>query len=200
MAYGRREPHRQVAKNSARHSPGTTASADVGAAQVGMGRQFAPFFGCFVVRGRGGCRDVVPADNPGVEVGSVIEHQVEHWIVAGQGKRPVDGTVKLTDLWTYSELCPLPKWLIPHADDDRIRLQNQRFPFNLTVPSGSSKSAQLSVFISVQSSIAFDSCCGKWRRGRRTHNVNWDPPAYSSYSPAPRSRRATLVAPQASLS
>ena len=48
--------------------------------------------------------------------------------------KPEAGTVKLTDLWTYSEICPLPKWLIPHTDDDRIRLHNPRFPFNLTVP------------------------------------------------------------------
>ena len=35
---------------------------------------------------------VVSADNPGIEVGGVIEHQVEHWIVAGQGERPVEET------------------------------------------------------------------------------------------------------------
>ena len=40
----------------------------------------------------GGGRDVVPPDDPGVEVGGVIEHQVEHWIVAGQGERPVEET------------------------------------------------------------------------------------------------------------
>ena len=33
---------------------------------------------------------VVSADHPGVEVGGVIDHQVEHWIVAGQGQRPVE--------------------------------------------------------------------------------------------------------------
>ena len=35
---------------------------------------------------------VVSADNPGEEVGGVIEHQVEHWIVAGQGERPAEET------------------------------------------------------------------------------------------------------------
>ena len=41
----------------------------------------------------GGCwREVVPPDDPGVEVGGVIEHQVEHWIVAGHGERPLDET------------------------------------------------------------------------------------------------------------
>ena len=35
---------------------------------------------------------VVSADNPGVEVGGVFEHQVEHWIVAGQGERPLEET------------------------------------------------------------------------------------------------------------
>ena len=53
------------------------------------------------------------------------------------------GMFKLTDLKTYSELCPLPKLLISHAGDDRIRLQNPRILFNLTVSSrpssGSSK-------------------------------------------------------------
>ena len=48
--------------------------------------------------------------------------------------RSGSGTVKLTDLKTYSELCPLPKLLISHAGDDRIRLQNPRILFNLTVP------------------------------------------------------------------
>ena len=39
-----------------------------------------------------GGRGVVSGDDPGVEVGGVIEHQVEHRIVAGQGERPVEET------------------------------------------------------------------------------------------------------------
>ena len=35
---------------------------------------------------------LVPADNPGVEVGGVIEHQIEQQFLAGQGKRPLDET------------------------------------------------------------------------------------------------------------
>ena len=40
----------------------------------------------------GGWRDVIPANHPDIKVGGVIEHQVEHWIVAGQGKGPLDET------------------------------------------------------------------------------------------------------------
>ena len=39
-----------------------------------------------------GGRGIVPADDPAVEVGGVIEHQVEHRIVAGQGEGPVEET------------------------------------------------------------------------------------------------------------
>ena len=39
-----------------------------------------------------GVRGVVSVDDPGVEVGDVIEHQVEHWIVAGHGERPLEET------------------------------------------------------------------------------------------------------------
>ena len=35
---------------------------------------------------------VVPADDPAVEVGGVIEHQIEHRILAGHGEGPVDET------------------------------------------------------------------------------------------------------------
>ena len=39
-----------------------------------------------------GGRGVVPANDPAVEVGGVIENQVEHRIVAGHGEGPVEET------------------------------------------------------------------------------------------------------------
>ena len=39
-----------------------------------------------------GGRDVIPADNPDVEVGGVIEQQIEQRFLAGHGKRPLDET------------------------------------------------------------------------------------------------------------
>ena len=44
------------------------------------------------------------------------------------------GTVKLTNLSTYSAPSPLSKLLILHPSVDRFRLQNSRFLFNLTIP------------------------------------------------------------------
>ena len=46
----------------------------------------------------------------------------------------LEGTVKLTDLWTYSAPWTLHKLLILRSSADRFRLQNPRIPLNLTVP------------------------------------------------------------------
>ena len=45
-----------------------------------------------------------------------------------------EGTVKLTDLWTYSAPWILHKLLILRLSSDRFRLQTQRILLNLTVP------------------------------------------------------------------
>ena len=48
--------------------------------------------------------------------------------------RPLRGTVKLTDLRTYSASWTLPQLLILRSRAARFRLQNPRIPLNLTVP------------------------------------------------------------------
>ena len=55
--------------------------------------------------------------------------------VAVDGAGNVYGTVKLTDLWTYSAPWTLHKLLILRSSADRFRLQTPRIALNLTVPS-----------------------------------------------------------------
>ena len=47
---------------------------------------------------------------------------------------PMQGTVKLTDLRTYSAPWTLPKLLILRSNSDRLRLHNPRILLNLNIP------------------------------------------------------------------
>ncbi len=53
---------------------------------------------------------------------------------SADGAKLAEGTVKLTDLWTYSAPWTLHKLLILRSSADRFRLQTPRIVLNLTVP------------------------------------------------------------------